>query len=61
MLGSIRGRPLHVVVADDDANATTIVVTVYEPDPVHSRAKRNTTMKANIDVLAKLGEEGFDG
>jgi hypothetical protein len=29
--------------------------------PVHSRAKRNTTMKANIDVLAKLGEEGFDG
>jgi hypothetical protein len=28
---------------------------------VHSRAKRNTTMKANIDVLAKLGEEGFDG
>ena len=33
VLGSIRGRPLHVVVADDDANATTIIVTVYEPDP----------------------------
>ena len=28
---SIRGRPLHV--ADDDADATTIVVTVYEPHP----------------------------
>lgn len=28
---------------------------------VHSRTKRNMAMKADIDVLAKLGEEGFDG
>jgi hypothetical protein len=28
---------------------------------VHSRTKRNVAMKANVEVLAKLGEEGFDG
>ncbi|MCB1992833.1 MAG: hypothetical protein KDG49_15380 [Geminicoccaceae bacterium] len=30
-------------------------------DPVHSCAKRNMSMKADIDVVAKLGEEGLDG
>jgi hypothetical protein len=33
LLGFALGRPLHVVVADDAADATTVVVTVYEPDP----------------------------
>lgn len=32
LLGYADGRPLHVVVAEDAA-ATTIVVTVYEPEP----------------------------
>ncbi|OGK87807.1 MAG: hypothetical protein A2X52_10015 [Candidatus Rokubacteria bacterium GWC2_70_16] len=27
-------RPLHVVVADDAGGGQTIVITVYEPDPV---------------------------
>lgn len=30
-------------------------------DRVHSCAKRNMSMKADIDVVAKLGEEGLDG
>lgn len=33
VLSFVRGRPLHVVLAEDDAEATTIIVTVYEPDP----------------------------
>ena len=33
LLGAVQGRPLHVVVAEDAAAASTIVVTVYEPDP----------------------------
>jgi hypothetical protein len=33
LLGAADGRWLHVVVADDVAAMTTIVVTVYEPDP----------------------------
>ncbi|MEZ5864577.1 MAG: DUF4258 domain-containing protein [Geminicoccaceae bacterium] len=33
VLGSIKGRHLHVVLASDEQAATTIVVTVYEPDP----------------------------
>jgi hypothetical protein len=33
LLGAVRSRALHVVVADDAASATAIVVTVYEPDP----------------------------
>ena len=33
LLGVAQGRPLHVVVAEDVVAATTIVVTVYEPDP----------------------------
>lgn len=32
LLGTASGRPLHVVIAEDTATATTIVVTVYEPD-----------------------------
>ena len=33
VLGWCRGRPLHVVVADNAETRETIVVTVYEPDP----------------------------
>ncbi len=33
LLGSVRGRALHVVIADDTDGDETIVVTVYEPDP----------------------------
>ena len=34
LLGVLHGRALHVVAAEDAAAATTIVVTVYEPDPL---------------------------
>jgi hypothetical protein len=34
LLGKVRGRPLHVLVADATAERQTIVITVYEPDPV---------------------------
>lgn len=34
ILGWQEGRPLHVVAADDDNTLETIVITVYEPDPV---------------------------
>lgn len=33
VLGWYRGRPLHVVVADNVEAQETIVITVYEPDP----------------------------
>jgi hypothetical protein len=33
VLGWSASRPLHVVVAQNDADDETIVVTVYEPDP----------------------------
>lgn len=33
LLGSVGGRALHVVVADNAVNDETVVVTVYEPDP----------------------------
>ena len=33
VLGSVSGRPLHVVLADNAPEATTVVVTVYEPSP----------------------------
>ncbi len=33
VLGWYRGRPFHVVVADNAAAQETIVITVYEPDP----------------------------
>ena len=32
ILGTIQGRPLHVVVAIDKDSSQAIVVTVYEPD-----------------------------
>ena len=32
VLGWCRGRPLHVVVADNAEERETIVITVYEPD-----------------------------
>lgn len=33
VLGWIDRRPLHIVVADNTVANTTIVITVYEPDP----------------------------
>ena len=33
MLGFVDGRPLHVVVSEDDSVQATVIVTVYEPDP----------------------------
>lgn len=33
MLGWIKGRPVHVVVADNAQTGETVVITVYEPDP----------------------------
>ena len=33
LLGQPEGRPIHVVVALNEADDETIVVTVYEPDP----------------------------
>ena len=33
VLGWCRGRPLHVVFADNAEEWETIVITVYEPDP----------------------------
>ena len=33
LLGWCRRRPLHVVVAQNDADGETIVITAYEPDP----------------------------
>ncbi|MGH9444742.1 MAG: DUF4258 domain-containing protein [Terriglobia bacterium] len=33
VLGWSRGRPLHVVYADNHTDRETIVITVYEPDP----------------------------
>lgn len=35
LLGSVGARPLHVVLASDDAAALCIVVTVYEPALEH--------------------------
>jgi hypothetical protein len=32
VLGWVRGRPLHVVAADDEVNEETIIITTYEPD-----------------------------
>jgi len=34
MLGHVRGRPLHVVIAKDMAHQQAVIVTVYEPDPL---------------------------
>lgn len=33
VLGWVSGRPLHVVVADDDDEGVKIIITVYQPDP----------------------------
>jgi hypothetical protein len=33
VLGFVSGRALHVVLAENTPEATTIVVTVYEPSP----------------------------
>jgi len=34
MLGWVGSRPLHVVVADNSEARETIIITVYEPDPL---------------------------
>lgn len=34
ILGWIGDRPLHVVAADNTADGETIIITVYEPDPM---------------------------
>lgn len=33
LLGWVRGRPLHVVAAENPTLAETNIITVYEPDP----------------------------
>jgi hypothetical protein len=33
ILGYIRKKPLHIVIAQNNINLTCIVITVYEPDP----------------------------
>jgi hypothetical protein len=33
VLGFVGQRPLHVVVADDEKEGQTIVITAYEPEP----------------------------
>jgi len=33
LLGKAAGRHMHVVVAQDDATGTCVVITVYVPDP----------------------------
>ena len=35
LLGRVAGRPLHVVVAEDDIVGATVVLSVYEPDQAH--------------------------
>ena len=35
VLGWRGSRPIHVVVADNEAHQQTIVITVYEPDLIH--------------------------
>lgn len=34
VLGWVGGRPLHVVAADDAEAGETIIITVYQPDPL---------------------------
>ncbi len=33
LLGWPRGKPLHVVAADNAEGGVTVIITVYEPDP----------------------------
>lgn len=33
IMGQYRGRPIHVVVANNSADLEVVVITVYEPDP----------------------------
>lgn len=35
LLGHVNGRPLHVVVGQDDVIDATVVISVYEPDEAH--------------------------
>ncbi len=35
LLGNVRGRTLHVVVAEDDIVGATVVLSVYQPDVTH--------------------------
>ena len=38
ILGQCSGRPVHVVVSDDPEARATIIVTVYDPDPLRWKA-----------------------
>lgn len=38
VLGWVRGRPLHVVAAENQKDGETIVITAYEPDPAQWNA-----------------------
>lgn len=35
LLGVVDGRPLHIVIAEDDVIDATVVLSVYEPDEEH--------------------------
>lgn len=35
LLGNVRGRPLHVVVAEDDIVGVSVILSVYQPDEAH--------------------------
>jgi hypothetical protein len=39
--GAVEGRPLHVVVAEDDILDATVVISVYEPDELHGWDPQN--------------------
>lgn len=42
LLGSVRAKPLHVVLASDEATGLCIIVTVYEPALEHWSADFRT-------------------
>jgi uncharacterized DUF497 family protein len=35
IMGTFRGKPLHVVAADNKNQKVTIIITVYEPDEIN--------------------------
>lgn len=45
VLGWCEGRPVHIVCADVEYIGTTIVITVYEPDPEQWEADFKTRKK----------------
>jgi len=55
VLGWVGGRPLHMVVADDEEEAMTIVVTVYRPS-AGLMGRRFSQEEAMKGVICKQGE-----